>query len=82
MANVIVGVEERDKGKAEARMIREPGRHAAQAWVLYKGKRYEVEVPVKPGEPEWVALELAFQEIVKKARAVRLTDFATGERVR
>lgn len=82
MANIITNVELQQKGKAEARMIREPGRHVAQAWVIYKGNRYEVEVPVKPGEPEWVALELAFQEIVKKARAVALTDFATSERVR
>jgi hypothetical protein len=82
VANIITQVEKEHQGKAEARMVREPGRHAAQAWVVYKGQRYEVEVPVKPGEPEWVALELAFQEIVKKARAVRLTDFATGERVR
>ena len=81
MANIITKVEEQHKGKAQAYMIRKPGRHAAYAWVMYKDRRYEVEVPVKPGEPEWVALELAFQEVVKKARATRLTDFATGERL-
>jgi len=55
--------------------------HAAVAFVTYKDEFYSVVVPVKPGESETVALELAFQEIVKKARAARLTDFCSGERI-
>lgn len=55
--------------------------HAAVAFVTYKNEFYSVVVPVKPGESETIALELAFQEIVKKARAARLTDFCSGERI-
>lgn len=55
--------------------------HAAVAFVTYKDEFYSVVVPVKPGESETIALELAFREIVKKARAARLTDFCSGERI-
>lgn len=77
----IVGIAEQHRGKAHARMIREGGRHSAYAWVDYKGQRYTAEVPVRLGESEAVALEAAFHEVVRKARAARLTDFSTGQRI-
>ena len=72
-----------ERGNARARMVRDllNGRHAAIAWVDYKGRRYEVEVPVHPGESEAIVLEAALHEVIRKARAARITDFFTGERI-
>lgn len=72
------------KGKAIGRMVRDPlhGKHYAEVDIVHNGQHYTTRVDVLPGESEVVALELAFDDVKRKARAVYMSDLVTGERIR
>jgi len=78
------GVEERRKAKVRGRFVRQPsqGVHFFEAQVVYDGQLFQAKVDVKPGDDETMVMELTYQHLLKKARAVQLTDTVTGERIR
>lgn len=86
MTAIIVdgGVEARKKAKVRGRFVRVPSRgvHRFEAQVVYDGQLYEQSVDVKPGDSETLVMQLCYDALLKRAKAVQLTDTVTGERIR
>jgi hypothetical protein len=84
VSNVIVGVEKERKAKARCYMVRNfaENRHVAVAELLFRGQLYKSEVPVTRIGFETEAIAAALDDVRQKAKAVALTDFQTGERIR
>ena len=84
MSNVILGVEKERKAKARVYMVRNfaEGKHVAVAELVYRDQMFRSEVPVTKIGFETEAIAAALEDVRQKARAVALTDFQTGERIR